>query len=248
VQEELRVGFGSTSQQRGEDDEGHLALLAKGKRKTKKGPKGGAKQQQRGGEKQKQKHMRKMNCFACNKMGHYARQCPNKKKKRDGTIAIAEEDEFASQFERECSLIVCCSTVESPSRIWYIDGGTSNQTSGVREYFIDLRDPEIKFKIVLGDDTIVRVVGHGTISFQRELRPPLVFRDVLYVPGLKKNLISVSSIQDRGFEVSFRGTKVLIHPKGSNTTYGRVIGTREGSLYTFRFQPLHALASSNNNS
>jgi hypothetical protein len=29
--------------------------------------------------------------------------------------------------------------------------------------------------------------------------PPLVFMDVLYVPGLKKNLISVFSIQDRGF-------------------------------------------------
>jgi hypothetical protein len=100
---------------------------------------------------------------------------------------------------------------------------------------------------VLGDNTIVMEVGHGTFSFQRELRPPLVFRDVLYVPRLKKNLISVSSIQDRGFEVSFRGTKVLIHPKGFSVTSGRVIGTREGNLYKLLFQPLHALASSNNN-
>jgi hypothetical protein len=62
-----------------------------------------------------------------------------------------------------------------------------------------------------------------------------VFRDVLYVPGLKKNLISVSSIHDRGFEVSFRGTEVLIHPKGSSITSGRVIGTREGNLYNYFF-------------
>jgi hypothetical protein len=52
VQEELSVGSGSTSQQHGGDNEGDLALLARGKKKTKKGPKGGAKQrQQRGGEK-----------------------------------------------------------------------------------------------------------------------------------------------------------------------------------------------------
>jgi hypothetical protein len=45
MQEELRVGFRSSSQQQGEDgDEGDLALLAKGKKKTKQGPKGGAKQ------------------------------------------------------------------------------------------------------------------------------------------------------------------------------------------------------------
>jgi hypothetical protein len=48
-------------------------------------------------------------------------------------------------------------------------------------------------EIVLGNNTIVRAVGRGTVSFQRELRPPMVFRDVLYVPGLKKNLISVST-------------------------------------------------------
>jgi hypothetical protein len=73
-----------------------------------------------------------------------------------------------------------------------------------------------------------------------------MFMDVLYVPGLKRNLISISSIQDRGFEVSFRGTKVLIHPKGYSVTYGRMIGTREGNLYKLLFQPLHALASSSN--
>jgi hypothetical protein len=37
--------------------------------------------------------------------------------------------------------------------------------SGVREHFIDLKDPKIKLEIVLGDNTIVRVVGCGTVSF-----------------------------------------------------------------------------------
>jgi hypothetical protein len=140
-------------------------------------------------------------------LGHYAGQCSDKKKKKHGgTAATTEEEEFASQFERECSLIVCCSIVETPSRIRYIDSRASNHMSGVKEHFTDLKDPEIRLEIVLGDNTIVRVVGRGTVSFQRELRPPLVFKDVLYVPGLKKNLISVSSIQDKGFEVSFRET------------------------------------------
>jgi hypothetical protein len=52
--------------------------------------------------------------------------------------------------------------------------------------------------------------------------PPLVFMDVLFVPRLKNNLVLVSSLHDRGLEVSFRGTKVLIHPKGSSITHGRV--------------------------
>jgi hypothetical protein len=80
-------------------------------------------------------------------------------------------------------------------------------------------------EIVLGDNTIVRAIGHGIVSFKRELMPPLVFKDILYVPGLKKTLISVFSIQDRGFELSFIGIEDLIHPKWSNVTSGRVIET-----------------------
>jgi hypothetical protein len=83
----------------------------------------------------------KVKCFACNKMGHYAGQCSNmKKKKQGGTTTITKEDEFFSRFERECSLIVCCSTIESPSHIWYIDSGASSHMSGVKEHFTDLRD------------------------------------------------------------------------------------------------------------
>ena len=53
MQEELKHGSTSTSQQQGvgDGDEGDLAFVAKGKEKTGQGPKGGAKQQQpRGGE------------------------------------------------------------------------------------------------------------------------------------------------------------------------------------------------------
>ena len=57
---------------------------------------------------------------------------------------------------------------------------------------------------MLGDNRIVRVAGVGTVSFERESYPPLRFTEVLYVPGLKKNLVSISSIEDKGFEVVFR--------------------------------------------
>jgi hypothetical protein len=171
------------------------------------------------------------------------------KERPGGTTTIADETEFQAQFERECAFHICCTSVETTPSIWYIDNGASSHMTGLREHLTDLRDPEVRMGIALGDDSIVRVAGHGTITFQRESMPPLSFRDVLYVPGLKKNLISVSTLQDRGLEVSFRGTKVLIHPKGSRLTSGKVIGVRDGKLYRLLFHPPHALAvSSDNNS
>ena len=53
----------------------------------------------------------------------------------------------------------------------------------------ELSQTGIDVGLVLGDDTVVRVVGHGTIIFQRESMSPMTLRDVLFVPRLKKNLI-----------------------------------------------------------
>jgi hypothetical protein len=93
----------------------------------------------------------------------------------------------------------------------------------------------------------VRVFGIGTVTFWRDSIPPISFRDVLYVPRLKKNLISISTLQYRGLEVKFRGTEVLIHPQGYSISLGQVIGGRDGKLFRFLFQPLHALAASSDN-
>jgi hypothetical protein len=112
--------------------------------------------------------------------------------------------------------------------------------TGVREhltYLTQIGDLEV----VLGDDRVVKAVGSGTISFQRESQPPMLLRDVLYVPSLKKNLISVSTIEERGYEVLFHDGQVLLFPKGSSITLARVIGTRDEKMYKLKFQPTSAL-------
>ena len=78
--------------------------------------------------------------------------------------------------------------------IWYIDSGDSSHMTGYRENFSDLRDTEVRIEISLGDDRVVTVVGIGTVAFRRESLPPISFTDVLFVPGMKKKLISVSTL------------------------------------------------------
>ena len=117
-------------------------------------------------------------------------------------VASADVENFACMFEREFSLIACLSTCLGSSRVWYIDSGSSTHTSCVRELFSEITERDIDVEVELSDDMLVRAVGRGTVAFQRESRPQLRFQDVCYVPGLEKNLISVSTIEDRGLEVS----------------------------------------------
>ena len=116
--------------------------------------------------------------------------------------------------------------------------------TGVRGQFSVLTERALDIDVVLGDDRTVSAAGEGTVIFQRESLPPLKLSDVLYVPGLKKSLVSVSSIEDRGYEVVFRGGQVLLYPKGGSITSARVIGIRQGKLYRLVFESVGALTCS----
>ena len=59
-------------------------------------------------------------------------------------------------------------------------------------------------------------------------------KDVLYVPGLKKNLLSISALDKKGFRVSFIDGQVLMWPKGKNIEDAVIIGEEEGGLYKLK--------------
>jgi hypothetical protein len=75
------------------------------------------------------------------------------------------------------------------------------------------------------------------VRFQRESGKPLSINDVLFVLGLTKNLIYVSALEYKGYEVTFRDGRVLIHPRGSNASMGKVLGVRKDKLYKLQFEP-----------
>jgi hypothetical protein len=54
-------------------------------------------------------------------------------------------------------------------------------------------------------------------------------KKVLYVPSLKKNLLSISSLDKKGFIVAFIDGQVLMWPRGK-TLDALVIGVEEGRL------------------
>ena len=49
-------------------------------------------------------------------------------------------------------------------------------------------------------------------------------KEVLYVPGLKKKLLSISSLDKKGYKISFIDGQVLMWPKGKSIEDAVVIG------------------------
>jgi hypothetical protein len=85
------------------------------------------------------------------------------------------------------------------------------------------------------------VKGVGSSSFQLDSNIPLQLSEVLYVPGMKRNLVSVSALGNKGYKVIFSEGKVLAWHKNSRMDSARVIGVRENILYRLIVLPVHAL-------
>ena len=93
--------------------------------------------------------------------------------------------------------------------MWYVDSGASRHMTGVREYFSELSEDDTDMEVVLSDDSMVKAITVGTLTFDRGPKPALKVSNVLYVPGMKKSLIFVSALEDRGYDVLFREGRCL---------------------------------------
>ena len=61
--------------------------------------------------------------------------------------------------------------------------------------------------IDMGDYGQYNATSIGTITFQRESGKPFQLKNVMHVPGLKKNLVSVAMLENRGYDVVFSSGK-----------------------------------------
>ena len=56
-------------------------------------------------------------------------------------------------------------------------------------------------------------------------------KDVLYVPALKKNLLSVFALDAKGMRVAFLDVQVLMCPKRKTIDDATIIGEQDKGLY-----------------
>ena len=55
-------------------------------------------------------------------------------------------------------------------------------------------------------------------------------KDVLYIPGLKNNTLSIYALDAKGMRVALFDGQVLICPKGKSIDDAKIIGEKDGGL------------------
>ena len=120
------------------------------------------------------------------------------------------------------------------SDTWLIDSGASKHMTGQKDILYKLTEKDSPHKVSLGDDYQYPIKGIGEASYKLDSTTPMKMKDILFVLGLKKNLLSISALDKKGFRVSFIDGEVLMWPRGSSLEDAIVIRVEEGGLYKLK--------------
>ena len=110
----------------------------------------------------------------------------------------SEYDDYNELFvmrHRENSMLVSTSTISAsvPEDVWVVDSSASNHMTLHQEWFRELREPDWPSYVETGDNTTHPIRHIGIVPFGKEGSQTYI-KNVLHVPTITKNLVSVGQI------------------------------------------------------
>ncbi|KAI0515512.1 hypothetical protein KFK09_008177 [Dendrobium nobile] len=96
--------------------------------------------------------------------------------------------------------------------MWYLDSGASNHMTGDKEKFIDLNEG-VYGKVKLGDGSLVKIQGKGTVLLQCKTGEHKRLSDVYYIPMLCNNIISLGQLTEQGCKAVMQGEQLFLFDK-----------------------------------
>jgi hypothetical protein len=78
--------------------------------------------------------------------------------------------------------------------MWIIESGASRHMTGDQDRLSNLNEKKTSYKVELGDKNTYLLEGIGQASVKLKTSNNVHLRNVLYVHGLEKNLVSISCL------------------------------------------------------
>lgn len=133
-----------------------------------------------------------MRCFKCNENGHIANDCSGAKSKGDKKKTV---------FGAFSAVFLSGSFGKND---WYFDSGSSHHLT-VSEHWLEDKSKSNITEIIVANNTKMQVSAEGKVKIQTLVNGgacEITVNNVLFVPGLTTNLLSVSQIIKNGNSVT----------------------------------------------
>lgn len=164
-------------------------------------------------------------CSICNNFGHEDSECRSRFQQKKEQASSTKTWRIKEPQTERCGITFYA---EGQENLWYIDNGCSKHMTGDKEKLESYSALEKGKKVSFGNDTPATIKGKGIARLKEKVKDG----NVLYVDGLKHNLLSVSQMCDQRTEVIFRSNGCFVRDLDTGKTV--IKGKRTpNNLYIF---------------
>ncbi|KAF3772871.1 Retrovirus-related Pol polyprotein from transposon TNT 1-94 [Nymphaea thermarum] len=188
-------------------------------------------------------------CFYCNKKGHVKSECwhnpqnkGNQGRRENKAAAGSTSSSLSSTPNVPADVQQLLMTALSKLNLkqndqgeWYVDSGAAAHVTGETDNLSSVFPYLDKGSVVTGDGShhTITHIGNAQISMGSSSIP---LKNVLVVPSVKKNIVSVSKlIDDTHSSVEFTLSSVYVKDAQTKRTFAE--GTRKGNMYVLQEAP-----------
>ena len=179
---------------------------------------------------------KKKRCKYCRKAGHTIEECrklAKRNEKKESGMSIVESSANAKNDEANMAqdfwacVVTChydatlhskCMIVNEADSDWFFDSGASKHITSCKSFFVSLKDAPKGGHVVCANNASYPIIGVGEIELTSANGGVILLKNALYVPGIKKNLISVPLIAKAGLHVHFVDDKCKVHDLSNGDT------------------------------
>ncbi|GJS67592.1 retrotransposon protein, putative, ty1-copia subclass [Tanacetum coccineum] len=188
------------SKAKGDDGEG-LYVRGRTDRRDSRQSRGKSRSKSRGG---------RLKCYICQSEDHLKRNCPkNNRKKSTGYVKKDEQPSSSGSTYDDSEVMMVMSAQAQALLDWIMDSGCSYHMTPRLDILFDFLECD-GGSVQLGDNRECKIRGIGKVRIQLRDGSSFVLHNVRYIPELKRNLISLGTLEKEGFTVKLQSGKVKV--------------------------------------
>ena len=143
-------------------------------------------------------------------MEHIVRNCPLNKKDSRNLSYVADGGGKVQTSPKNNDVALSSASSQDKSKLWYIDSGATKHMTSGRDSMVNYVQYPQPSEICLGDNRMIKALGEEKVSldfYDGSNVLTMGLFNVLCVPEIAKNLVSVSAMAGKGAEVLFENEK-----------------------------------------
>ena len=170
----------------------------------------------------------------CNKTGHFKKDCCFRKLNKDGARPSGSKDQekqqglisvFMQNFKyihNYISVISEAFYVQDDNVAWWVDSGATSHVCKDLYWFKDFQPIEDGSVVKMGNVATEPIKGIGSVLLTFTSGKCLCLNNVLYVPGIRKNLVSEIVLNNCGYKQVLDNDNYILSRHGSFIGFGYI--------------------------